>query len=188
MAGEVQERQEVDPREAVAMSTLIFHLGREMRTALDRRFTDHGITSQQAALLLLSRILKEPSPIKMAERLGTDAAGMTRLLDRLEAKGLIFRKVSPNDRRSLVIVLGPRGKHVLPRLIPEFQGAERGLLEGFSKSEVEQLHVMLRRLLKNARKLNRLPAQPSDLPQRPPRFESPRRPVVDASRWSRWPR
>ncbi len=146
--------EQVQARDEEAVSTLIFHLGREVRTALDRRFESHGITSQQAALLLLSRLLKEPSPIKMAARLGTDAAGMTRLLDRLERKQLIVRRVSPDDRRLVVVELGPRSRHVLPRLIPEFKWAENGLLDGFKKSEVDQLNKMLRRLLHNARRLN----------------------------------
>ena len=151
----VKEAEQVQPRDEEAVSTLIFHLGREMRTALDRRFESHGITSQQAALLLLSRLLKEPSPIKMAARLGTDAAGMTRLLDRLERKQLIVRRVSPDDRRLVVVELGPRSRHVLPRLIPEFKWAENGLLDGFKKSEVDQLNKMLRRLMQNARRLNK---------------------------------
>ena len=151
----VKEAEQVQARDEEAVSTVIFHLGREVRTALDRRFESHGITSQQAALLLLSRLLKEPSPIKMAARLGTDAAGMTRLLDRLERKQLIVRRVSPDDRRLVVVELGPRSRHVLPRLIPEFKWAENGLLDGFKKSEVDQLNKMLRRLLHNARKLNK---------------------------------
>jgi len=146
---------EIDPREEDAISSLVFRLGRELRTALDRRLLGHGITSQQAALLLLSRRLKEPSPIKMAARLGTDTAGMTRLLDRLETKGFIFRKISPDDRRSLVVVLGPRSKNLLPRLIPAFRQVNTGLLDGFDDHELKTLHLMLRRLLKNARKLNR---------------------------------
>lgn len=150
----VARDDEVGAREEEQVSSLVFHLGRELRTALDRRLTSHGLTSQQAALLLLSRLLREPNPIKVAERLGTDTAGMTRLMDRLESKGLIFRKVNPDDRRSIVIVLGPKSKHVLPRLMPEFRQVEDGLLDGFNKHEVEHLQSMLRRLLKNARNLN----------------------------------
>lgn len=149
-----ERREPPDVREEEAVSALVFHIGRELRTALDRRFTNHGITSQQAALLLLSRFAKEPSPARMAERLGTDAAGMTRLLDRLERKQLIVRRVSPDDRRLVVVELGPRSKHVMRRLVPEFQSAEKGLLDGFSPAEVEQLNSMLRRLHKNARNLN----------------------------------
>lgn len=148
-------RDEVDSRDEEQVSSLVFHVGRELRTALDRRLEAHGLTSQQAALLLLSRLLREPNPIKMAARLGTDTAGMTRLIDRLESKGLVLRKISPEDRRSIVIVLGPKSKHVLPRLIPTFKQVETGLLDGFDAREVRELNSMLRRLLKNARSLNR---------------------------------
>jgi len=150
----VQVRK-TESREEEQVSALVFHLGRELRTALDRRLTDHGLTSQQAALLLLSRVLRQPNPIKMAARLGTDTAGMTRLVDRLESKGLVFRKISPDDRRSIVIVLGPKSKRVLPRLIPAFRQVESGLLDGFDAREVREANRMLRRLLKNARDLNR---------------------------------
>jgi len=142
-------------RDEEQVSSLVFHVGRELRTALDRRLEAHGLTSQQAGLLLLSRLLKDPNPIKMAARLGTDTAGMTRLLDRLESKGLVFRKTSPDDRRSIVIALGPKSRNVLPRLAPAFRQVEIGLLDGFDAREVRELNVMLRRLLKNARNLNR---------------------------------
>jgi len=150
-----QRQEEVGPREEEQVSSLVFHVGRELRTALDRRLEAHGLTSQQAALLLLSKLLREPNPIKMATRLGTDTAGMTRLIDRLESKGLVMRKISPEDRRSIVIVLGPKSKHVLPRLLPTFKQVETGLLDGFDGREVRELNSMLRRLLKNARSLNR---------------------------------
>lgn len=146
--------REVDQRAEEATVSMVFHVARELRTALDRKLDAHGVTSQQAALLLLSR-LQRVSPNKMAERLGTDTAGMTRLLDRLESKGFIARKISPDDRRSIVVVLGARSKRILPRLIPEFRHAEKGLLDGFDQGEVKQLNVMLRRMLINARNLNR---------------------------------
>ncbi|HEV8596231.1 MAG TPA: MarR family transcriptional regulator [Candidatus Dormibacteraeota bacterium] len=145
----------VGKRQEEQVSALVFHLGRELRTALDRRLAEHGLTSQQAALLMLSRMLRQPNPIQMADRLGTDTAGMTRLIDRLESKGLVSRKTSPDDRRSIVIALGPKSRHVLPRLLPAFRQVESGLLDGFDEREVSALSGMLRRLLKNARNLNR---------------------------------
>ena len=155
MVREWLRKDEVESGDEERVSSLLFHIGRELRTALDRRLEAHGLTSQQAGLLLLSRLLREPNPIRMAARLGTDTAGMTRLIDRLEAKGLVARKISPDDRRSIVVVLGPRSKHVLPRLVPTFKTVETGLLDGFDASEGRQLNSMLRRLLKNTRKLNK---------------------------------
>src|SRR5437879_11854604 len=128
---QVAERSKpVGAGEEQQVSALVFRLGRELRTALDRRLTSHGLTSQQAALILLSRLLHEPNPNKMAERLGTDTAGLTRLLDRLDKKGLIFRTTSPADRRSIVTVLGPKSKDMLPRLVPEFRPVESRVRDG----------------------------------------------------------
>src|SRR2546430_17578764 len=103
-----QETRQVQARDEAAVSTMVFHLGRELRTALDRRFESHGITSQQAALLLLSRLLKEPSPIKMAARLGTDSAGVTRLPAPPPAQHPHHRPRGPRARRVGGVELGPR--------------------------------------------------------------------------------
>src|SRR2546429_9307941 len=112
-----QETQQVQARDEEAVSTMVFHLGRELRTALDRRFESHGITSQQAALLLLSRLLKEPSPIKMAARLGTDSAGVTRLLHPLQRQQPTARRRGPRHRKVGGIKPGPPSRHAPPRLL-----------------------------------------------------------------------
>src|SRR5258708_36486954 len=127
-ARHTNKADEVDPREEEAISSLVFHLGRELRTALDRRLTGQGITSQQAALLLLSRLLREPSPMQMADRLGTDTAGMTRLLYRLETKGLAIRRMNAVDRMSVVVELGTKSKDLRPRLWPPFRQENKVLL------------------------------------------------------------
>jgi hypothetical protein len=65
----------------------VFKLGRDLRTLIDRELARHGITTQQAAVMLVSRLVGACSPGHLADPLGTDTAGMTRLVDRLEAKG-----------------------------------------------------------------------------------------------------
>jgi DNA-binding MarR family transcriptional regulator len=80
---------------------------------------------------------------------------MTRVLDRLETKGLVIRRMNAGDRRSVVVELGPKSKGLLRRLFPAFRQVNKGLLDGFDEAELKQLHLMLRRLLKNVRNLNR---------------------------------
>src|SRR5204862_297571 len=45
-----QETRQVQARDEAAVSTMVRHLGGELRTALDRRFESHGITPQQEAV------------------------------------------------------------------------------------------------------------------------------------------
>jgi DNA-binding MarR family transcriptional regulator len=130
--------------------SLIHQVSRELRTALDARLAPLGITAQQAALLLRAA-RQETSPNQLAQVLGTDTAGMTRLLDRLEGKGLISRRRHPDDRRSIVIELTGEGRALIPRLGPVFGRVTRQLLSGFPAADAHQLTEMLQRMLSNLR-------------------------------------
>src|SRR5947207_2737986 len=71
-----------------------------IRADLERALAAHGITPQQFNVL---RILRgshpEPMPtLEIAERMIERAPGITRLLDRLEAAGLVTRKRCAGDR------------------------------------------------------------------------------------------
>lgn len=128
--------------------SLLVQVGRELNTETERRLAPLGLTAQQAALLLhASRGGGTPSELKSL--LGTDTAGMTRLLDRLEAKGLLRRTRHPEDRRSIVIELTDEGQALVPSLPPVFGRISHQVFAGFSPEEVAQVTDMLRRILLN---------------------------------------
>lgn len=79
---------------------------------------------------------------------------MTRLIDRLEAKGLVVRQVGSGDRRLISIELTPTGLAIAKKATPTFEGVNRQLLEGFTAKEIEQLTDLLHRLRENARRLS----------------------------------
>lgn len=74
---------------------------------------------------------------------------MTRLLDRLEDKGLVRRRRHPGDRRSIIIEVTDEGRAIVPRLAPVFGRVTGRLLAGFSEAEVRELTGMLQRMLEN---------------------------------------
>jgi DNA-binding MarR family transcriptional regulator len=74
---------------------------------------------------------------------------MTRLLDRLESKGLIRRRRNPDDRRSIVFELTDDGRTLVPRIGPVFGRVIRRLLDGFSEPEIRQLTALLQRMTDN---------------------------------------
>lgn len=132
-------------------AALLSQVGREHATALDRRFAQFGVTTQQAALLI--HAAAEPtSPSKLAEALGTDTAGMTRLLDRLEAKGLLRRQRHTGDRRAIVIEVTEEGRALLPLLPPVFGQVNTQLFAGFTAEEIEHLTATWQRMLANLRR------------------------------------
>ncbi|MDM0012951.1 MarR family transcriptional regulator [Variovorax sp. J22P168] len=82
-----------------------------------------------------------------------DTGAMTRLLDRLEAKGLCRRVRSVADRRVVNIELTDEGlaaAREVPKILSRVQNEH---LAGFTHAEWEQLKSYLRRILDNAQAL-----------------------------------
>jgi DNA-binding MarR family transcriptional regulator len=82
--------------------------------------------------------------------LSYDAGAMTRMLDRLEEKGLIRRSRCPEDRRLVILELTERGSTALPRLRQVAVKVLNRFLQGFTKAEARQLESFLTRMLENA--------------------------------------
>jgi DNA-binding MarR family transcriptional regulator len=133
---------------ALGGGSLLNLLTRELRTLVETQLAPLGLTSQQAALLLMAG-RSASSPAQVAAEIGTDTAGMTRLLDRLERKGLVRRTRHPDDRRSVVIEVTEQGRALVPKLPPIFGRVSQQLFQGFSADELEQLIALLRRVRTN---------------------------------------
>ncbi len=73
-------------------------------------------TGKIGTLLIVSR---HPgiSPSEVADIILRDRSSMGRLLVRMEAQGLILRKISPHDQRSLALYLTPAGHRLAEKVI-----------------------------------------------------------------------
>src|SRR4051812_41971936 len=76
----------------------------------DRRLAPQGITQAQWGPLFMLRRSRASTVAELARELQTDPGAMTRLLDRLESKGLCRRLRSTDDRRVVHIELTPEGQ------------------------------------------------------------------------------
>lgn len=98
---------------------------------------------------------------ELARECRLDAGATTRMLDRMEAKGLCERQRSEADRRVVHLALteaGTRAAEGIPAILSQVQNAH---LAGFSQEEFETLKSMLRRIVDNAQALNTQPS-PTD--------------------------
>jgi DNA-binding MarR family transcriptional regulator len=117
------------PSRSVIASSRLLQLARELRTALDQAFAPIGLTSQQAGLLI-HVYTGVTSPKEVAELLGTDSAGMTRMVDRLAVKDLLDRTPDPGDRRAIALRLTPTGSRLVRNLPPIFEQVAGRLTAG----------------------------------------------------------
>jgi DNA-binding MarR family transcriptional regulator len=74
---------------------------------------------------------------------------MTRMLDRLEEKGLLRRERSELDRRVVNLHLTPKGRKVANKIWPIVVEGMHVHLDGFRKEELNQLSDLLGRMLAN---------------------------------------
>lgn len=90
---------------------------------------------------------------ELARECQLDTGAMTRLLDRLEAKGLCRRVRSVADRRVVNIELTDEGRAAAEQVPHVLSRVQNEHLAGFSAAEWEQLKGYLRRILANAQAL-----------------------------------
>lgn len=114
---------------------------------VDKRLDMHGLTSAQWGPLKYLQQEGGATVAELARLAQTDAGAMTRLLDRLEKKGLCKRVRSTEDRRVVKVELTAEGEDSIrevPAVLAEVMNAH---LAGFSKSEWMALRSYLERML-----------------------------------------
>jgi DNA-binding MarR family transcriptional regulator len=90
------------------------------------------------------------SATELCKDLSYDGGAMTRMVDRLEAKGLISRRRCPDDRRLVKLELTEDGLAALPKLRECSVRVLNRFMRGFSHAEARQLEGFLTRMLQNA--------------------------------------
>lgn len=117
---------------------------------IEQQLEPSGLTNAQwVPLLKLSRG-QASTVAELARGCQLDAGAMTRLLDRLEAKGLCRRVRSVADRRVVNIELSEEGRSAAAAIPAVLCGVQNAYLGGFSVEEFETLKGLLRRILANA--------------------------------------
>jgi DNA-binding MarR family transcriptional regulator len=108
----------------------------------------HGITTQQYNVL---RILRgagaEGLPtLTIGERMIEQTPGVTRLVDRLERKGLVVRTPCPTDRRRVFCRITPKGLELLDELDDPVNRCDAKALSILPQSELDSLISLLERV------------------------------------------
>ncbi|SEN36431.1 MarR family transcriptional regulator [Nonomuraea pusilla] len=106
---------------------------------------EHALTGAQAGVLNL--LARHPLPMrKLAEKLKCEPSNVTGIVDRLESRGLVERRLDPNDRRVKLAAATDEGRRVASGLRGALRFA-REPLAGLSDEERRTLRDLLRRML-----------------------------------------
>jgi DNA-binding MarR family transcriptional regulator len=117
--------------------------------SVEKRLSPRGLTNAQWAPLYKIFAGDATTVAELARQTQMDAGAMTRLLDRLEAKGLLRRVRATDDRRVVQLELTPEGQQLAAEVPAVLSEVLNSFLAGFTKSEWQALKGYLSRMLAN---------------------------------------
>jgi DNA-binding MarR family transcriptional regulator len=111
-----------------------------------RRLRPHDLTPDQFGVLAV--LWDDPGMTQgeIARHLVKDAPNITRIVDRLEAKGLLERRKDPGDRRAHRVYPSKRGIALKRTLGPEVLNIRTELYQSLSHKEQEAMRKLLDKL------------------------------------------
>lgn len=128
---------------------LLRQIKQSMVCQADKLLDKHDLTHAQWAPMLRLRFNGPMSSAALARELAMDGGAMTRLLDRLEAKSLIRRERSVEDRRVVMVSLTETGLSAMQQAPGVLSQVFNDHLAGFSDQEFRTLIDLLQRMVAN---------------------------------------
>lgn len=117
---------------------LFLKLHRRFQELNREEFRPYDLSTPQYAILFHASVEGVPLS-QICHEMLADNSNLTRLVDRLEARGLVRRAADPHDRRVTLVQLTPQGK----ALIDELRPRHRAYVEQrMSHLSLEQLAAM----------------------------------------------
>ncbi len=142
----------VPRKEALGVRTLITRARGAVLSSFDTELELYGVTGAQFEVLKNLYRNTVETGASLCRALHYDTGSMTRMLDRLEEKGLVRRQRDARDRRVVLLRLTGTGERLLPRIRPAARRALRRHLVDFTPGEIENLKEYLGRIIANGRR------------------------------------
>jgi DNA-binding MarR family transcriptional regulator len=142
----IYDAKTYDPKQGIG--GLLSRVKLKMMESLEAELAPFGITAAQY-VIIVNLANGVDSASGLCKSVSYDPGAMTRMLDRLQKKGLVRRVPCSEDRRVMRLALTEEGKAIYPQLTERSLAVLNRRLRGFSKDEVRQLEQLLHRMLKD---------------------------------------
>jgi DNA-binding MarR family transcriptional regulator len=141
-----RERPDLDPA-PMGVVGRISRISTLVQRELDAVFAEHGLAGAEFDVLATLRRAGPLTPGELSRSTMVTSGGMTKLLDRLEARDLIRRAPDPRDRRGKLIAVTRDGRSLVDRAVEQHLQNEERLLADMSTAKRAELAALLRELL-----------------------------------------
>jgi DNA-binding MarR family transcriptional regulator len=114
-------------------------IARRMEASLNLLLQDEEVTAFEALILAAIFFEKrgEIKPSALAEAFQTTRGNVSHCISSLEAKGLVRRRIDPEDARAVQLVLRSQGKKRAVRVVGILDRMQRRLEEGIGAAKLE---------------------------------------------------
>ncbi len=133
----------IPTRPPQAVGFLLSQLGFETSIRFGQLMAEVELEPRQFALMRAIEAFEGRSQNSVGEWLRIPPSSMVSVIDHLEARGLVERRLHPTDRRSRTLHLTPLGRDVLDRATELAMRLEQTICEGFAAERRSELIEML---------------------------------------------
>src|ERR1700730_12536707 len=142
---------------------LLKEVSRRYVLRFEQRAREISLTLPQCKALVRLEKNEGVSQARLAELAEVEPMTMVRILDRMEADGLLERRPDPADRRARCLYLTPKAKPLLDEIWRMSEATRAEVFAGIGKDERDVLIDVLERIHDNLSKLE----------SKPPGYEPP---------------
>jgi DNA-binding MarR family transcriptional regulator len=125
-------------------------LSDEVHGRFERELAEHDVTVSQWAVLITLYRGDATTTREVARYMGIDAGAVSRLVDRLAAKGLMTREPDPASRRTVRLTLTDAGRDLAPRLAEIADRNDAHFFAALEPDQRRQLESWIRHLVGEA--------------------------------------
>lgn len=131
----------------------VAQLSRAWRSELDRRLVGLGLSQARWLVLLhLARFTEMPTQRELAQSVGVEGPTLARLLDSLEAQGLVTRVAVPEDRRAKKIALQAQAQPLIEKIEAISTQLRQEVFAGIDEEDLRRCQQVHARVLGNLTK------------------------------------
>jgi len=138
-----------DYRMCESVGYLVGRAKTALSMAIEQEVAAMDVTHSQASCLVLLANGRCQTATDLGRELNTDIGSLTRMLSRMEKRGLIERVRSESDRRVVHLEVTQAGRDLADRMPAIYTHALNRFFAGFTSGDVDTLRGLLKRILDN---------------------------------------
>ena len=143
-----REFPETETREQQALMG-VWHVGQRLKIQARRFFREYLSSEMQFNIMLLLKHADHPmNQQELSEKLLVDKSNLTGVAGRMEAAGLLIRRVDPLDSRAYQLELTSRGRKILEHVEMPYRAEVKKVMADFSPAELSMLIRFMERMRK----------------------------------------